>query len=73
MAEIQHRTVRSRVKGRPQLVKRIGALFIATHRYAQARATTADERAWASRVLDALRGALDAAGVVGTAGGNRDA
>jgi hypothetical protein len=52
-----------RVKGRGALVRRLGSLYLATARFARARASSEDERRWAGKVLDALDAALVAAGV----------
>lgn len=56
--------LKTRVKGRSALVKRLGLLVIAVHRFGQHRAVTDDERRWAARVSDALRVTLIAAGVL---------
>ncbi len=61
MDELERPEVRSRVKGRGALIKRLGGLVIAVHRYGRRRAATADERAWTGRLIDRLQVALDEA------------
>ena len=50
--------IHTRVKGRGALVKRLGGLLIAVHRYGRCRAATADERRWAAVLIDQLNAAL---------------
>jgi hypothetical protein len=50
-----------RVKGRAVMLRRLAALRIAVHRFAQYRAVTDDDRRWAQRVADALDVACKAA------------
>lgn len=47
-----------RVKGRPVLVRRLRGLLVAAHRFARARATSADDRLWAARCIDVLTDAV---------------
>jgi len=57
------REIKHRVADRGPLIRRLGGLVIAVHRFGRCRARTEDERRWAARVIDALQAALDAAGV----------
>lgn len=44
----------SRVKGRASLVRRLRDLLIAAHRFDRGRARTAEDRAFAARLIDGL-------------------
>jgi len=61
MRELVGRSMRTRVKGRPALVRRLTALLVATQRFGVLRASTDDDRRWAAKVIDALVTALGVA------------
>ena len=55
------RTVASRIKGRPALVKRLRALLLAVHRFGRGRVHTPEDLCWTATLIDRLYAALDAA------------
>lgn len=55
------RSIVTRVKGRPVLVRRVRGLLVAVRRFAEHRAATPAETRWAARTYDALAGALTVA------------
>ena len=61
MRDLVGRSMPTRVKGRPALVRRLRALLVAVHRFGRCRATTAADRQWTARALDALTVALTVA------------
>lgn len=58
MRGVDGRKMRTRVKGRPALVKSLGALLVRVTRFGQHRARTPDDRQWAAAVADAVAQAL---------------
>lgn len=59
MAEL--REIKNRVADRGPLIRRLGGLVIAVHRFGRCRARSDSERAWTARVIDRLQAALDEA------------
>jgi hypothetical protein len=61
MRGVDLRSMRTRVKGRPVLLRRLHGLLMAVHRYGRCRASTHDEIMWAARLIDRLQSAFDEA------------
>jgi hypothetical protein len=61
MRGLNGRSLVTRVKGRPALLRRLCGLLIAVHRFGRQRARTHDEQMWTARMIDALQRAYDEA------------
>jgi hypothetical protein len=51
----------SRVRGKASLIRRLGALLIATHRFGRCRAATPADLVWTAKLMDNLQRTLDEA------------
>jgi hypothetical protein len=71
MRELRTQDVRTRVKGRPALERRLYGLIRAVHRFGRFRAAGPSDVRWAGHMIDGLTATVEAVQRVGKIGNDR--